>query len=89
MMDQVQHAPVCVYSITSVQDSSVATLSTSPDGRVACHKIWGAVLDTSIASPRVVLPAIVPDFEDILHATGSKSDCTKMFTESLSNFMRK
>eukprot|EP00957_Ditylum_brightwellii_P080813 6147502-Ditylum_brightwellii.AAC.1 len=34
------HAAVCTQSGASIQDASVATSSTSPDGRVACHKIW-------------------------------------------------
>eukprot|EP00957_Ditylum_brightwellii_P110018 8392153-Ditylum_brightwellii.AAC.1 len=77
------HAAACTHSSASVQDSTVATLSTSLDGRVTCHKIWGAVLDTSGASPCIVLPAVVSDFEDILHASGSKNNCTRMFGESL------
>eukprot|EP00957_Ditylum_brightwellii_P196369 14961692-Ditylum_brightwellii.AAC.1 len=53
---------------------------------MACHKIWGAVLDTSGATPRIVMPAVAPDFEDILRALGLKNDCAQMFAESLSNF---
>eukprot|EP00957_Ditylum_brightwellii_P182150 13877867-Ditylum_brightwellii.AAC.1 len=45
------HAAACVQSGASIQDASVATSSTSPDGRVARHKIWGAVLDTSGTTP--------------------------------------
>eukprot|EP00957_Ditylum_brightwellii_P116996 8924147-Ditylum_brightwellii.AAC.1 len=48
------------------QDALVATLSTSPDGKVACHKVWGTVLDTSGTTPCIVMPAVALDFEDIL-----------------------
>eukprot|EP00957_Ditylum_brightwellii_P175961 13398324-Ditylum_brightwellii.AAC.1 len=34
------HAAVCAHSVASIQDATVATSSTSPDGRVARHKIW-------------------------------------------------
>eukprot|EP00957_Ditylum_brightwellii_P024971 1888282-Ditylum_brightwellii.AAC.1 len=34
------HAAARVQSGASIQDTSVATSSTSPDGRVARHKIW-------------------------------------------------
>eukprot|EP00957_Ditylum_brightwellii_P020164 1520917-Ditylum_brightwellii.AAC.1 len=50
-------AAACTHSSAFVQDSTAATLSTSPDGRVAHHKMWGVVLDTSGTSPCVVLPA--------------------------------
>ena len=80
------HAAACAQSVASVQDATVAMSSTSPDGRVARHKIWGAVLDTSGAAPRIVLPAVLPDFEDILRASGSKNDRARMFAESLSDF---
>eukprot|EP00957_Ditylum_brightwellii_P116616 8895580-Ditylum_brightwellii.AAC.1 len=53
MVDKVQHDAACARSITSAQYSLVATLSTSPDGRVACHKIWGVVWDTSGKSPQI------------------------------------
>eukprot|EP00957_Ditylum_brightwellii_P030591 2318135-Ditylum_brightwellii.AAC.1 len=36
------HADACVQSGASIQDTTVAISSTSPDGSVACHKIWGA-----------------------------------------------
>eukprot|EP00957_Ditylum_brightwellii_P121561 9270784-Ditylum_brightwellii.AAC.1 len=68
------HTAVCVQSGASIQDASVATLSTSPDGRVACHKIWGTVLDTSSTTPCIVMPAVALDIEDILQASGSKND---------------
>eukprot|EP00957_Ditylum_brightwellii_P160775 12240024-Ditylum_brightwellii.AAC.1 len=45
------HTAACVRSVASTHDSSVATLSTSPDGRVACHKIWGVILDISGTPP--------------------------------------
>eukprot|EP00957_Ditylum_brightwellii_P111964 8538546-Ditylum_brightwellii.AAC.1 len=32
------------------------------------------------------MPAVAPDFEDILQASGSKNDCAWMFAESLGNF---
>eukprot|EP00957_Ditylum_brightwellii_P176743 13462048-Ditylum_brightwellii.AAC.1 len=60
--------------------------STSLDGRVVQHKIWGAVLDTSGASPCIVLPAVEFDFKDILRTLGSKNDFARMFAESLNNF---
>eukprot|EP00957_Ditylum_brightwellii_P129481 9876881-Ditylum_brightwellii.AAC.1 len=60
------HATACVQSGASIQDASVAALSTSPDGSVPCHKIWGAVLDTSSTTPCIVMPAVAPDFKDIL-----------------------
>eukprot|EP00957_Ditylum_brightwellii_P152778 11629472-Ditylum_brightwellii.AAC.1 len=75
-----------MQSGASTQDASVATSSTSPDDRVACHKIWGAVLDTSITVPCIVMPAVALDFEDILRASGLKNNCAQMFAESLSNF---
>eukprot|EP00957_Ditylum_brightwellii_P015693 1183504-Ditylum_brightwellii.AAC.2 len=75
----------CTHSSASVQDSIVATLGTSLDGRVACHKLWGAVLGTSVASPCIVLPAVAPDFEDILCASGFKSNHTRIFGESLND----
>eukprot|EP00957_Ditylum_brightwellii_P144047 10975861-Ditylum_brightwellii.AAC.1 len=68
------HAAACVQSGASMQDASVATSSTSPYGRVARHKIWGAVLDTSGTTPRIVVPAVALDFEDILQASGLKND---------------
>eukprot|EP00957_Ditylum_brightwellii_P063953 4851755-Ditylum_brightwellii.AAC.1 len=34
------HAAACAHSSASIQDSAVATSNTSPDGRVAHHKIW-------------------------------------------------
>eukprot|EP00957_Ditylum_brightwellii_P127471 9720381-Ditylum_brightwellii.AAC.1 len=80
------HAAMCVQSGTSIQDASVATSITSLDSRVACHKIWGAVLDTSGTTPHIVRPAVAPNFKDILQASGLKSDHARMFTESLSNF---
>eukprot|EP00957_Ditylum_brightwellii_P029344 2218368-Ditylum_brightwellii.AAC.1 len=83
-----QHAAACAHSVASVQESSVATSSTSPDDRVACHKIWDAALDTSGTSPYIVLPAVAPDFEDILCTTSSKSNCARMFLESLSDFYK-
>eukprot|EP00957_Ditylum_brightwellii_P201083 15323999-Ditylum_brightwellii.AAC.1 len=80
------HAAACVQSGASIQDTLVTTASTSPDGRVACYKIWGTVLDTSGTTPCIVMLAVAPDFEDILQASGLKNDCAWMFTESLSNF---
>eukprot|EP00957_Ditylum_brightwellii_P012020 907048-Ditylum_brightwellii.AAC.1 len=80
------HAAACAHSVVSVQDASVATSSTSPEERVAQHNIWGAVLDTSGASPCIVLHAVAPDFEDILCALGSKNDRTRMLAESLNSF---
>eukprot|EP00957_Ditylum_brightwellii_P195583 14902862-Ditylum_brightwellii.AAC.1 len=80
------HAAACTHSSVLVQDSTVATLSTSLEGRVACHKIWGVVLDTCGTSPCIVLPAVAPYFEDILRASGSKSDCIRMFGGSLNDF---
>eukprot|EP00957_Ditylum_brightwellii_P072127 5482969-Ditylum_brightwellii.AAC.1 len=53
------HAAVCAHSIAFAHNSSAATLSTSLDGKVACHKVWGAVLDISGTSPCIVLPAVV------------------------------
>eukprot|EP00957_Ditylum_brightwellii_P104022 7925346-Ditylum_brightwellii.AAC.1 len=44
------HAVACLHSSASAHDYSVATLSTSPDGRVTCHKIFCAVLNISGAS---------------------------------------
>eukprot|EP00957_Ditylum_brightwellii_P045623 3461339-Ditylum_brightwellii.AAC.1 len=75
-----------MQSVASIQDATVATLSTSPDGRVARHKIWGAVLDTRGATPCIVMPVVAPDFEDILQASGLKNDRARMFAESLSDF---
>eukprot|EP00957_Ditylum_brightwellii_P022039 1662534-Ditylum_brightwellii.AAC.1 len=63
-----------MQSRASIQDASVATSSTFPDSRVAHHKIWGAVLDTCGTTPRIVMPAVAPDFEDILRASGLKND---------------
>eukprot|EP00957_Ditylum_brightwellii_P140553 10708420-Ditylum_brightwellii.AAC.1 len=83
------HAAACAHSVTSVQYISVAMLSTSPNRRVAQHKIGGAVLDTSGASPHIVLPAVAPDFEDILRTLGSKNDHARMFAESFNNFYEK
>eukprot|EP00957_Ditylum_brightwellii_P051389 3897050-Ditylum_brightwellii.AAC.1 len=80
------HAAACAQSGASIQDASVATSIISPDGRVACHKIWGAVLGTNSTTPCIVMPAVALDFENILRASGSKNDCTWMFAESLSNF---
>eukprot|EP00957_Ditylum_brightwellii_P051014 3868526-Ditylum_brightwellii.AAC.1 len=80
------HAAACMKSGASIQEASVATLSTSPDGRVACHKIWGTVLDTSSITPCIIMPALAQDFEDILQASGSMNDHARMFAESLSNF---
>eukprot|EP00957_Ditylum_brightwellii_P009733 733623-Ditylum_brightwellii.AAC.2 len=80
------HVATCAQSVASIQDASVATSSTSHDGRVARHKIWGAVLDTSSTTPCIVVPVMAPDFEDILRASGSKNDHARMFAESLSNF---
>eukprot|EP00957_Ditylum_brightwellii_P157464 11984340-Ditylum_brightwellii.AAC.1 len=80
------YAAACVQSVASIQDTTVATSSTSPDGRVAHHKIRGAVLDTSGATPCIVMPAVAPDFEDILQASGLKNDRAWMFAESLSDF---
>eukprot|EP00957_Ditylum_brightwellii_P073719 5602032-Ditylum_brightwellii.AAC.1 len=75
-----------MQSGASIQDASVITSRTSPEGRVACHKIWGTVLDTSDTTPCIVMPAVAPDFEDILQASGLKNDHAQMFVESLSNF---
>eukprot|EP00957_Ditylum_brightwellii_P135282 10315347-Ditylum_brightwellii.AAC.1 len=80
------YAATCVQSGVSIQDASVATLNTSPDGRVAHQKIWGAVLETSSTTSCIVMPAVALNFEDILQASGSKNDCAWMFTESLSDF---
>eukprot|EP00957_Ditylum_brightwellii_P196359 14960771-Ditylum_brightwellii.AAC.1 len=80
------HAAACMQSGASIQDASVATLSTSPDDRVACHKIWDAVLVTSGTTLCIVMPVVALDFKDIMQASGSKNDCAWMFTESLSNF---
>eukprot|EP00957_Ditylum_brightwellii_P169660 12913680-Ditylum_brightwellii.AAC.1 len=75
-----------MQSGASIQDASVATSSTSPDGRVACYKIWGTVLDKNSTTPCIVMPAVATDFEDILQASGPKNDRAWMFAESLSNF---
>eukprot|EP00957_Ditylum_brightwellii_P211427 15366155-Ditylum_brightwellii.AAC.1 len=80
------YAAACTHSVASTHNSSVATLSTSPDGRVAHHKTLGAVLDINGASPCIVLPGVAPGFDDILCASGSKSDHARMFSESLSDF---
>eukprot|EP00957_Ditylum_brightwellii_P083102 6317485-Ditylum_brightwellii.AAC.1 len=67
------YTATCVQSGASIQDTSVATLSISPDGRVARHKIWGTVLDTSCTTPCIVMPVVALGFEDILRASGSKN----------------
>eukprot|EP00957_Ditylum_brightwellii_P130828 9979845-Ditylum_brightwellii.AAC.1 len=66
-----------MQSGASIQDASVTTLSTSPDGRVAHHKIWGIVLDTSGNTPCIVMPAVALEFKGILKASGSKNEHTR------------
>eukprot|EP00957_Ditylum_brightwellii_P032013 2427322-Ditylum_brightwellii.AAC.1 len=68
--------------------TSAVTNSTSPDGRVVRHNIWGAsFVAASDGSKQVKLATLSQDFEDILHAMDLKSDRAQMFAESLANFL--
>eukprot|EP00957_Ditylum_brightwellii_P056322 4269822-Ditylum_brightwellii.AAC.1 len=60
------HAVACMQFGASIQDALVTTSSTSSDGRVAGHKIWGSVLDTSSTTLCIVMPAVAPYFKDIV-----------------------
>eukprot|EP00957_Ditylum_brightwellii_P204049 15337368-Ditylum_brightwellii.AAC.1 len=61
--------------VTNSQAASAATNNTSPDDWVVHQKIWGATLvTTNNGTKQVKLATLLQDFEDILCATGSKSD---------------
>eukprot|EP00957_Ditylum_brightwellii_P119884 9148199-Ditylum_brightwellii.AAC.1 len=80
--------PSGVASVLDLQAALAAMYSTSPDGRVAQHRIWGSTLVTaSNGTKQVKFGALSQDFEEILRATGLKSNQALMYAESLSDFL--
>eukprot|EP00957_Ditylum_brightwellii_P180258 13731747-Ditylum_brightwellii.AAC.2 len=72
---QAVYIPSSAILVPNSQATSAATNSTSPDGRVAWHRIWGATLvNVNDGTKQVKLSTLLQDFEEILYVTGSKSD---------------
>eukprot|EP00957_Ditylum_brightwellii_P029811 2254821-Ditylum_brightwellii.AAC.1 len=87
-MPQTLYISLGAVSVPDLQAASAATNSTSPDGRVAWHRIWGATLVTaSDGTKQVKLSILLQDFNEILHKTYSKSDQAQMYAKSLANFL--
>eukprot|EP00957_Ditylum_brightwellii_P000760 60344-Ditylum_brightwellii.AAC.1 len=72
---QMLFIPSGAASVLNLQAALATIHSTSPDGRVARHRIWGSTLVTvSNGTKQVKLGALSQDFEEILCTTGLKSD---------------
>eukprot|EP00957_Ditylum_brightwellii_P014298 1076573-Ditylum_brightwellii.AAC.1 len=67
--------PSGAASVLNLQAALAATHIISPDSRVVWHRIWSSTLVTaSNGTKQLKLGALSQDFEEILRATGSKSD---------------
>eukprot|EP00957_Ditylum_brightwellii_P031089 2355097-Ditylum_brightwellii.AAC.1 len=70
---QMLFIPSSIVLVLDLQAALAATHSTSPDGRVAQHRIWGSTLMTaSNGTKQVKLGTLSKDFEEILRVTGLK-----------------
>eukprot|EP00957_Ditylum_brightwellii_P075212 5715658-Ditylum_brightwellii.AAC.1 len=73
MPAQTLFIPSGAASVPDLQATSAATHNTSPDDRVAQHRIcYSTLVTASNGTKQVKLGALSQDFEDVLRTTGSK-----------------